>query len=186
MGRGLGLAAVQGIVRSSGGAIEVRTAKMQGSRFSVYIPAATGGAAEVETPVPARVKRGTGISILVIDDEEPVRETLRLMLERAGHEVRLAEDGPAGLGILEAAPAAVGLVLLDIGIPGMSGPETLRRMREMGITVPVIVITGYGERDALQSLPGGRYPILYKPFRPEALLRAVEAVAGGQAAGSTG
>ena len=69
--------------------------------------------------------------------------------------------------------------------PGMDGPETLRRIRQMGVKVPVVMITGYGELDALESLPGGSLPILYKPFRAEALLRTIGRAMRGRTASGT-
>lgn len=106
--------------------------------------------------------------ILVVDDEPNVRLVFRTTLEPAGYNVADAEDGQAALEQLRAGPTA--LVILDLRMPGLGGLATLRRIREMGLDVPVIVVTAQGSiPDAVEAMKLGAVDFLTKPIRPDAL-----------------
>jgi PAS domain S-box-containing protein len=176
-GRGLGLAAVAGIVRSHKGAIRLVTARGAGSAFRVLFPAARATAAA--SPRQHRRKEdlaGQG-TVLVVDDEEAVRDLGRRSLARQGHEVLVAADGPAAIEIMRSYGSRIQLVVLDSGLPGMSGAETLAHLRELEPSLDVIVSSGYAQEEALHPFEGA--PIsgfIQKPYLAQDLARAVKSV----------
>jgi CheY-like chemotaxis protein len=117
--------------------------------------------------------------IEVIDDDPAIRTTIKLLLERDGHDVVLAEDGRKG--IEQFRTGQFDLLIVDIFMPGMDGLETIRSILQMRPDIPIIVISGYAFRTALESVPDflnmamkfGAVSSLQKPFRPSQLLSAV-------------
>ena len=117
------------------------------------------------------MKSETG-RILIVDDEPNVRLVFRTALESAGYSVSEVEDGASALDRLEESPAD--LVLLDLKMPGIGGMETLRRLRDAGNDVPVVIVTAHGSiPDAVQAMKFGAIDFLSKPLRPEALRKVV-------------
>ncbi|MCA1378227.1 MULTISPECIES: response regulator [unclassified Bradyrhizobium] len=118
-------------------------------------------------------------NILIVDDDPAVQFTIRLLLERAGHHVTVAEDGRKGVALFEA--SRFDLLFLDIFMPGMDGLETMRHIRALAPAVPIVVISGrsftpdaYAEPDFLKMATKlGAVASLQKPFRPDALLAVV-------------
>jgi PAS domain S-box-containing protein len=170
-GRGLGLAAVMGIVESHHGRIRIRTAPNEGTTFRILFPAAAGTADAVPARVSGTQWRGRG-TVLVVEDEEGVREVVGRMIERLGFEVITAEDGVAAVDVLDRHRGSLAAVLLDLSMPRMGGQETLRHLRERRPDLPVIVMSGYTEQEAVTKLldgTGGAVGFLQKPFLPEDL-----------------
>jgi CheY-like chemotaxis protein len=122
--------------------------------------------------------------IQVIDDDQAVRMTIKLVLERAGHDVSLAEDGRKGIQQIEAGD--FDLLIVDIFMPGMDGLETIRTIRQLRPEIPIVVISGYAFRTTQESVPDflemavkfGAASSLQKPFRPAQLLSVVETCLG--------
>lgn len=130
--------------------------------------------------------------IEVIDDDQAIRTTIKLLLEREGHEVVLAEDGRKG--IEQFRTGQFDLLIVDIFMPGMDGLETIRNIHQMRPDIPIVVISGYAFRTALESVPDflnmamkfGAVSSLQKPFRPSQLLSVVSAcLQGGGGASRT-
>jgi CheY-like chemotaxis protein len=119
-------------------------------------------------------------NILIVDDEPAIQITIRLLLERAGHHVTVAGDGRKGLALFEA--GRFDLLFLDIFMPGMDGLETMRHIRALVPTIPIVVVSGrsitpdaYAEPDFLKMATKlGAVAALQKPFRPDALLAMVD------------
>jgi PAS domain S-box-containing protein len=171
-GRGLGLAAVMGIVESHHGHIRIRTAPGEGTTFRILFPAVSAGPERaVETRAPEADWRGRG-TVLLAEDEEGVREVVGRMLERMGFHVVPADDGITALEALERSNHAVTAVLLDVSMPRMGGSETLHRIREARPDLPVILMSGYTEQEVASKLLNGDQGatgFLQKPFLPEDL-----------------
>ncbi len=162
-GRGLGLAAVHGIVRGHRGAIDVRSKEDVGSAFTVYLPA-TSVRPQPRPPRPTTIRSGTGL-ILVIDDEAEVRATARAMLEALGYDVLEAEDGRAGLLTFDRQRKEIRAVLLDMTMPVMSGEEVYRELRLRDKQVRIVLSTGYTQIDARRrGMLEGIRGFLQKPY----------------------
>jgi PAS domain S-box-containing protein len=165
-GTGLGLAVAYSIIESHGGVIAVDSEPGQGSRFTIHLP--------VDQVLPARAEADESLEeipagggrILVVDDEELVRDVARQALEHYGYQVVEAAHGQ---GALEAYGRALedgrpfDLVLLDLAMPVMGGPECLVRLREMDPAVRVLIVTGHGAQPRNESTAGS-LGVLRKPF----------------------
>ncbi len=169
-GRGLGLAAVAGIIRSHRGALEVQSDVGAGTTVRVLLPAAPDARVadtSKDTRPPEVRGRGEG-TILAVDDEEDVREVLSDMLGTLGFDVRTAGDGAEAVELFAQSPSAFRAVILDMAMPKMGGAETLRALRAIRPDVPVIICTGYGQDQDFQGIQPSAF--LQKPFRLTALV----------------
>jgi CheY-like chemotaxis protein/two-component sensor histidine kinase len=175
-GRGLGLAAVQGIVRSAAGELSVDSAPGKGSTFEVVFPSARESK-KVSAPVAAEdTFSGTG-TLLVVDDEPLVRNVARVLLESVGFDVVEAANGVEAVAIYRSRAAEIRAVLLDVTMPGLGGVEALKRIREVDPGARVILSSGYDERDTIADLRRDQgVEFLQKPYRARTLLTKLRTV----------
>ncbi len=177
VGTGLGLSTVYGIVAQSGGTIDVAARPAGGTRMTVFLPAASGFVArQEEEPVAQRLPAGTE-TILLVEDEDPVRELVARVLEDVGYVV-LPAARPSEAQQL-AARNGIDLLLTDVVMPEMSGYDLATRVRLAQPATRTLFMSGYAHKalGEASELPEGE--LLRKPFTPEQLTRAVRAVLDG-------
>ncbi len=174
-GRGLGLAAVQGIVRGHNGALKVYSSPGKGTTFKVLFPASDEAAARQKSVVlPAADHHQL---ILVIDDEEVIRRTAKSMLERYGYTVVVAENGKEGVELFQVLSEKVAAVLLDMTMPLMDGEEAFGRLKGIKPDVKVILSSGYNEVETVRRFTGkGLAGFIQKPYSAAAVGEKVRSV----------
>jgi PAS domain S-box-containing protein len=170
-GTGLGLSIVYNVAQQAGGTVRVEGAPGKGATFEVILPAARGGAtaevvAERERPAPS------GGRLLLVEDEPAVRRLVTRMLERNGYEVVVAADGREALLRAEQSDARLDLLITDVVMPALGGPELARRLRQRFPRLAVLFVSGY-PRDFQTGETPGDEAFLAKPFTREQLLASI-------------
>src|SRR5436190_359444 len=177
-GTGLGLATVYGIIKQSGGFIWVYSEVGQGTTFKLYLPRVEELAERASEPaqLPARPPRGTE-TVLVVEDEAPVRSVARQVLERHGYTVLEAPSAEAALDLAARYSGAIHLLLTDVVMPGLNGRQLASRLADLRPDARVIFMSGYTDEAVTRHgvlEPGSAY--VQKPFTPDAIVRRVREV----------
>jgi CheY-like chemotaxis protein len=171
-GTGLGLATVYGIIQQSGGAVEVDSEPGNGTSFRIYLPEAiqSTGADQPRVAPPAL---GGSELILLVEDEPSVRRLTANLLRDSGYAVLEVARAEEALNIARAAPRRIDLVLTDVVMPGMSGPQLVAELTALGIATRALYMSGYTDVVDRAGLSLADFSILQKPFTPEGLCRRV-------------
>ena len=169
-GTGLGLASVHGIVQGRGGIIELESQPGHGTTFQILLPATP-----IATAMPATNHRGRAkATVLAVEDEPNLRRLVARILDGAGYEVLQAADGHQALTLAQQHPGPIDLLLTDVVMPQLSGPELARHLRRLRPHVAVLYMSGYADsRLARRGVDEPHVHLIHKPFEPSALLRTV-------------
>ena len=176
-GSGLGLSQVLGFAKQSGGGVRIQSRLGEGTSVHIYLPKAEATAVKAVPEATAKPSTETfrGAAILLVDDDNEVREVTRAMLHDQGHRVLEAGSGGAALDILEREPG-VELLILDFAMPGMNGAEVARLAHAQWPHLPVLFVTGFVDRGGLAGVDEDH--IIAKPFSPDELAEKVRLALG--------
>jgi PAS domain S-box-containing protein len=176
-GTGLGLSTVYGVVKQSGGYIWVYSEPGKGTTFRIYLPRVDQAIAP-EGPLPAgEIISASGGTILLVEDEESMRELACTLLENEGFTVLAASSGIDAINLAQRQDRNIDLLLTDVVMPGMSGPEVADRLKAEHPALKVLYMSGYTDDFMLQhGLLGEQVPLVEKPFTRESLLNNVRRI----------
>ena len=175
-GTGLGLATVYGIVRQSGGHVEVESAPGSGTTFRVYLPRVVEAADQRVEGAVAAPARGAE-TVLVVEDDAHVRLLARKVLEQAGYRVLVAAGGKEALAAAEAHEGPIDLLMTDVVMPEMSGRTLTRRLTQRHPGIKVLYMSGYSDEDIAQhGVFEGGIPFIKKPFTPSLLTQKLREI----------
>jgi signal transduction histidine kinase/ActR/RegA family two-component response regulator len=178
-GTGLGLATVYGIVRQTGGGISVESEPGQGTTFQIYLPQESRPV-ETSRAVPAPVEKSKNFeTVLVVEDEDIVRELVCEVLEDQGYNVLCAPDGIEAMRVAEDYDGEIHLLVTDVIMPHMNGHELAGKLSELRPEMKILYVSGYSDNDiGDHGVLDPRYELLQKPFTPQTLARKIRDVIG--------
>jgi CheY-like chemotaxis protein/nitrogen-specific signal transduction histidine kinase len=186
-GTGLGLSTVYGIVKQSDGYVFVASEVGKGTDIRILLPIAADPVSPESGVGNGARHRGSGETVLVVDDEAVVRAIMTRALRDAGYRVREASDGASALALVRDQPSPIHALVTDLAMPGMRGRELASALTEVMPGLPVLFVSGFAgdEVERRGLLEAGR-PFLSKPFSPELLVERVREVLAGRTAASSG
>ncbi len=174
-GTGMGLAGVYAAMEAHHGAVAVESELHSGTRFTLYFPAGPD-AAEKKKPKSAQAELKSGkASVLIIDDDPGVRRMSGMVLKGLGYSVRACKNGEEGIRTFQSNRSSINIVLLDMIMPGKSGPQTFNELQQIDPNVRVVLFSGYSmDSDTQQLLNAGARAFVQKPFEIKQLIAAIE------------
>jgi two-component system, cell cycle sensor histidine kinase and response regulator CckA len=175
-GTGLGLSTVYGIVKQSGGYILVHSEVGRGTTFNIYLPQVQEAAESCNPASAQRVLDEGSEAVLLVEDEESVRQLVSETLESKGYRVMQAENGRAALDIVTSHPGTIDLLITDVVMPGMSGHQLAEQLRKDRPQLKVLYLSGYTEEALVDGNLDRGKAFLQKPFTLQTLLRKVREV----------
>jgi CheY-like chemotaxis protein len=176
-GTGLGLSTVFGIVKQSGGSIYLHSEPGHGATFQVYLPSAGTTRSTSEPRMPAVVAKPGGETVLVVEDDDQVRAVVLSILRRAGYVLLEANGAAQAFAVVERHSAQIQLLLTDVVMPGLSGPELARELKSRRPQLRVLCMSGYTDDAVLQhGILEAEMAFIQKPLTPDVLLRRVREV----------
>jgi CheY-like chemotaxis protein len=178
-GTGLGLATCYGVVQEAGGRIAVTSRLGEGSTFTIYLPLDESVAEEAPPPDDAGYLPGGSETVLLVEDEEAVRDLAAFVLGEQGYTVLTAADGDEAMTVARRHPGRIALLLSDVVMPRMGGSELARCLRAREPSLHVLLMSGYTDEEHVGAFSQGEFPFIAKPFSPLALLRRVRDILDG-------
>jgi two-component system, cell cycle sensor histidine kinase and response regulator CckA len=185
-GTGLGLSTVYGIVEQSGGTIHVESGPGKGTTFRMFLPLASSGIEKETDGQPSSHKGKQATTVLVVEDEMSLRRLVSKVLRGAGYLVLEAAHGQEAMLIAAEFAKPIGLLLTDVLMPGMSGPELMDQLRESHPAMLVLFMSGYDRELLERRSADSAVRFLPKPFTPQTLLGTVEEILGTATAAQSG
>ena len=178
-GTGLGLATCYGLIQSAGGTIDVASVVGLGTTFRILLPVRAPGGADADCVLTIPILP-EDIRVLLVEDDKSVQSITRRILEREGFVVDCASNGAEALGMIRDA-AAYDVIVSDILMPRMTGPELVCELRRQSVATPVVFMTGYQDPSIFDEEAFDKEEVLLKPFAPNALLRTIRRAMGVEA-----
>jgi CheY-like chemotaxis protein len=181
-GRGLGMSAVLGIIRSHKGALQLFSQPGQGSTFKVYLPVFNDGVCDVVScqRVVQPPWQGSG-TILLVEDEEQLLHVVKAILKSMGFSVIEASNGKLALEVYQKYAAEISLVLTDIGMPVMDGYGLFRELKKLDPKLPIIISSGFGDAEVTAHIPGDQIAgLVSKPYNFDQLREVLKSVVEGR------
>jgi len=172
-GSGLGLATVHAIAEQCGGAAFIESALGEGTSVRVYLPLSSAAPLRLAAPQRASTSLRGSETVLVAEDEEAIRKLIEIVLSRQGYRVLTAADGVEALELVRRSDRAIDLVITDVVMPHLSGPEMVERLRAERHDAKVIFMSGYAKQGSLAAIEHAKAEILEKPFSPQIILERV-------------
>ncbi|MFZ0610814.1 MAG: response regulator [Desulfobacterales bacterium] len=174
-GSGLGLYSAYGIIKNHGGHIQVTSKQGSGTTFTIYLPATERKLEPSEAPAPRQVLGRE--TVLLVDDEDRIREVCREGLKLLGYSVVVAESGERAVELYKKMAGAIDIVVLDMIMPGLSGKETYLHLKLINPKVRVLIASGYSvDQDGADIMDGETHPMIQKPFKIEDLSLKIQEV----------
>jgi two-component system cell cycle sensor histidine kinase/response regulator CckA len=176
IGTGLGLSTVRGIVADHGGFVCLESTQGHGTTFRIFLPAANDASSPgmPQGSIPPFVEHGNGDLVLIVDDEPSVRELVRVLLTRHGYRTLVAGDGNEAIKHYLSRSAEMALIVTDVNMPGLGGPELAREVLRHDEKMKIIFMSGAGSGAALGDSHSAASRVLKKPFTSEQLMRRVQ------------
>ena len=173
-GSGLGLSTVMGIVRGHAGFVDVASTMGKGTNVQVFLPASETPSANLDFEVSPNTAtpQGSGQTILLVDDEVPLRQLMAQLLEKHGYNILTAGDGIEAVALYAREHRNIALVITDMAMPRMGGEGAIRAVRRIKADMPIIAVSGNRDASTVSRIAPNLH-FLSKPFSPEALLRMV-------------